>query len=581
MKESGLYPFFLTATVCLCSIDSAGAFILSVDPNTQDPFVPWASTASGPRSSNGEPATLTWSIVPDGTTILDGFIFSLGGSDLIAFMNDNFDGDPNQQDLRQQPWFHFFADSFDRWSQLGGVTYVYELNDDGGIHSLNDGVLGVRGDVRIGGASIDGSGGTLAFNFTPSAGSDMVLDTDDVSFFTNSANNHARLRNTIMHEHGHGFGVDHVESSTDSLLMESIINTSFDGPQLDEVRAIHFFFGDYFEKSNGGLGNNSASLATDLGVIPDGGSVSIGTDANIANQFISPETTDFVSISNLLDTDYFSFIVSEPSQIDATLTPRGGTFSQAFEGETPTLFNASARSDLVLTIFNTDGTTILDAADVTPQGGTESILDLSLPTAGQYFIQVLGAEDTIQLYQLELFATATVMSCDLKTDGVCNVADMNEMFSQGDLVAGVPATPGSPLDLNRDSIVNTADITVWLDSAARFNGYATTYLRGDTDGLGNFSPEPRTVDITDFANFLTGLTGSCVNWECGNFDGDNDVDISDFSNHFLPTVALTARASRFPSRVRQCCWELAVCSSCLYSTEKEYLERPWKIAPGR
>ena len=36
-------------------------------------------------------------------------------------------------------------------------------------------------------------------------------------------------------------------------------------------------------------------------------------------------------------------------------------------------------------------------------------------------------------------------------------------------------------------------------------------------------PNSRTVDITDFQNLLTGFTGSCVNWECGNFDGDNDV----------------------------------------------------------
>ena len=549
MKAFVLCPVFLTATVCLCLVDSVGAFIISVDSNTQVPLVPWTSTASGSRSSNGEPAILTWSLVPDGTTILGDFGLSLGGSDLIAFMNDNFNGDPNQQDLRQQPWFHFFDESFDRWSQLGGVSYIYEPNDDGGIHSFGDGVLGIRGDVRIGGVSIDGASGTLAFNFIPSAGSDMVLDTDDVTFFTNAANNHVDLRNTIMHEHGHGFGLQHVESSTDNLLMEPFIDTTFDGPQLDEVRAIQFFFGDVFEKSNDGLGNNSASSATDLGIIPDGGSVSIGTDANIANQFITPDATDFVSISNLADTDYFSFTVSGPSQLDATLAPLGGTFTQASQGQTPTPFNATARSDLTLTIFDTNGITILESANDTAEGGTESSLDLDLPAAGEYFAQVLGAADTIQLYQLELFATASVIPCDLNGDTVCNVADVNEMFSQGDLVSGVVTNAATEkFDLIDNNIIDEADISEWLSQSATRNGFGSPYLRGDTDNLDSLFPAPRTVDITDFANLLMGFTGSCVSWECGNFNGDNNVDITDFSNHFVPNFKFTGGGTYNPSQ---------------------------------
>ena len=82
----------------------------------------------------------------------------------------------------------------------------------------------------------------------------MVFDTGDTAFFTKAANNYVNFRNTAMHEIGHGFGMLHV-NSTSNLLMEPVINTSFDGPQLDEVRGVQFFFGDANEKSNGGQGN--------------------------------------------------------------------------------------------------------------------------------------------------------------------------------------------------------------------------------------------------------------------------------------------------------------------------------------
>ena len=128
---------------------------------------------------------------------------------------------------------------------------------------------------------MDGPSGTLAFSFLPDYGSDLVLDTDDAAFFTNAGTNYVQLRNTVLHELGHGFGLLHVVSSSDDLLMEPLIDSSFDGPQLDEVRGIHFHFGDVFEKSHSGLGNETAALATDLGTILGDGTVSVGNFAQI------------------------------------------------------------------------------------------------------------------------------------------------------------------------------------------------------------------------------------------------------------------------------------------------------------
>jgi len=398
----------------------ARAFI--INPNIDY----WLNPASGSRSSNGDPITLTWSFVPDGIDVPSNDFGNLGPSNLIAFLDTEFGFDPNEPDLEERPWFSIFSDAFGRWGELSGATYVYEPNDDGADHATNNGVLGVRGDLRIAGAGIDGAGDVLAFNYFPDDG-DMVLDTDDGNLFDNPANNFRYLRNTIMHEHGHGFGLNHVSSDTDDLLLEPSIDTSFDGPQLDEIRAIQFYFGDANEKSNGGMGNDTAALATSLGAVSAGGSVSVGSDADVPDQFIQPTATDFVSLANLGDTDYYSFTVSQASDLSAVLTPHGGEFNQGAQGATPTPFDASARSDLALAIFDVDGTSLLASADLTGQGGIESLVDLSLPAAGEYFVRITGADDTIQLYELELsiMSAITFLAADFDTDGDVDGADLS------------------------------------------------------------------------------------------------------------------------------------------------------------
>ena len=130
--------------------------------------------------------------------------------------------------------------------------------------------------------------------------------------------------------------------------------------------------------------------------------------------------------------------------------------------------------------------------------------------------------------------------CDFDGSGTCGLSDINLMIAQGNLVAGVPTnTATEKFDLVDNNIIDDADITEWLDHAGTDNGYSAPALRGDTDGLNDMLPAPRTVDITDFQNFLIGFTGAGSTWETGNFDGDSDVDITDFSNHFLPNFVIT------------------------------------------
>jgi serralysin len=481
MRRESAHVSLLALFCAILAATPARGFI--INPNDPDP---WLSTASGPRSGNGAPATITWSIVPDGTRVETGSGTTTTASNLISFMNTNFGGNPAQTDLTLQPWYHIFADAFGRWEQLGGVDYVYESHDDGVLHPSSNGQLGVRGDIRLAGFNIDGASGTLAFTYVPTGGSDMAIDTGDGAFFKNSTNNFINLRNTVMHELGHSFGLNHISSTTSNFLMEPVIDTSFDGPQLDEVRGVQYYFGDVNEKSNNKQGNGTAALATSLGTIAGGSTKSIGTSANVPTQAISATATDFVSISNASDVDYYSFTVSQPSLLGSSLTPLGGVFTQgdADNNQTPTSFNANARSNLALTIFATNGTSILATADANPAGGIESIANLLLPSAGTYYARVTGADDTIQLYQLSL-SPISILPGDYNRNGVVDAADyVSWRKSLGQSVAA-----GTGADGNSDGQITAADYNIWRSHIGQTSG------SGSGAGLatGAAVPEPGTA----------------------------------------------------------------------------------------
>jgi hypothetical protein len=223
----------------------------------------WSLTASGGTGGTGDPITLTYSFPPDGTVIpfLAAAGFPQGINDFNAWMNSLY-GNP-------QTWQAVFAQVFARWSQLCGVTYIYEPNDDGVPMHQNPGVLGVRGDLRIGGKFLDGNSGVLAYNNFPDDG-DMCFDSFD-SYYENLATNSLRLRNIAGHEHGHGMGQLHVCPANQTKLMEPFISVAYDGPQHDDVRNAMRHYGDPCEP------NETANTATDLGAIAIGANLTIGS----------------------------------------------------------------------------------------------------------------------------------------------------------------------------------------------------------------------------------------------------------------------------------------------------------------
>jgi len=394
----------------------------------------WGTTATdGSGLQQGDPTTLTWSVLPNGTTIPNGIGEGTGPSDLITRLDDIYHGgsSPGGSDLTQRAWWGLMDSVFDRFESLSGLTYVYEANDDGATAFNNPGVLGVRGDVRIGGKNIDGNSGILGYNFGPNNG-DMVLDSND-NFFEGLANNSLRFRNVFAHEHGHGLGMAHVIPVNGTKLMEPTASGSppFDGPQFDDILNLQRHYGDAFEKANAGQGNETATDAISLGSVPDGGNVEIGADAvGVTSSQITDNQgnatkdgknlpTDFVSIDGTSDTDFWSFEIAQDALVDLLLTPVGPTYDEGPQGGSSSPFNTSELNDLALALVDTDGTTVIDSSDSGGLGVAESLFNNNL-AAGIYFARVTGSIDQVQMYHLNITATFTAIP-EPATAGFCGL----------------------------------------------------------------------------------------------------------------------------------------------------------------
>ncbi len=502
------------ACVLMCASTSSTTFAYQVIDSQR-----WVATATnGVGLQQGDPTHLTWSFAPDGTLASPG-AFGVGESNLIEFLDDIIGPGPGGDDFTQRPWFPLFESSFDRTSQLSGLSYSYEPNDDGVLHTASNsaGFLGVRGDVRIYGSLIDGPSGILGFNFFPPRGSDMTLDTADGEFFSIPTQDHLNLRNVIMHEHGHGLGLMHTETDIElnPVLMNPFVNDAFDGFQYDDILGLHRLYGDFFEKSNGGLGNDSPETATPLGTVTTAQTRKIGADGR--SLFVQSNSTDFISIDDDGDVDYLSFSINNPAEVDIVLTPVGEDYLEGPQGAPPTPFQPSQLSDLAIQVFAADGTTQLAVDNSGGFGESDFIAGLTLDQAGEYFLRITGSENQVQLYEVAITVLSELIDGDFDNDGDFDCSDVDAMVAE--IVAG---TDNPAFDLSGDGSVDTNDLDVWLEDAGIANGFGGAFLQGDAnlDGV---------VDISDFNVWNENKFTSQSAWCLGDFSADGSVDVSDFN----------------------------------------------------
>jgi len=350
----------------------------------------------------GSPRALTWSFAPDGLSIPSGIGEAAANNNIFATMDARFAARGGRA-----TWVTQFVNSFSRWQALSGISYTRITvggNDwDDGAAWGTAGSAGLRGDIRISMKPIDGASGVLAYNSFPSSG-DMVLDSGDGTNFSSTTNTYRFLRNTVMHEHGHGLGFSHVCSLDTGQLMEPFLSTSFDGPQDDEIRAVQRQYGDLFEP------DNTAAEANDIGTINVGPQVTFGDVPTPAVTFGS-----LLSIDANGELDWFRFSVTRPTIMTIRVDPIGRTYDdsdQAGDGSCPTTAtntNSLAIADLNFDLYASNGATVIATANSAAIGASEILTDVLVPisAAGTFnYVRVSegNAPTQSQLYKLRFTA---------------------------------------------------------------------------------------------------------------------------------------------------------------------------------
>ena len=339
----------------------------------------------------GAPVNITWSFVPDGTNIPNGVGEGAGPSNLFASMDSKFGGN-------RALWISQFQACFDRWAALTGTSYTrIQWNgnawDDGAAFGNGgaNGAAGLRGDVRISAKNIDGASGTLAYNYYPGFGGDMVLDSSES--WGNNTGSYVFLRNTVLHEHGHGVGMLHVCPTNGTKLMEPFLNTGFDGPQHDDIRGVTNLYGDPYES------NNTAATATNLGNLAPGGS---SNPSGIPAPAVSNAALTAVDVSG--DSDFYRFNLTSATTVSINCVPTGLNYDSSPQCGSGNFVNSVAIAGLSASIIASDGSTVIHTNNVAV-GNTLNIINIPVP-AGLFFVRVFAnsAHSVPQMYNLTVSA---------------------------------------------------------------------------------------------------------------------------------------------------------------------------------
>jgi hypothetical protein len=366
----------------------------------------WSATATdGGGLQQGDTITLRVSFPPDGVSLVDTNFPGFGEPDTPNNLNASFDANF----ANRATWRALFESVFDDWSERAGVTYIFDVADDGAPFPDTPG-SNSRGDIRITGHTIDGPGaGILAYNYGPgTVGGDMVIDTGNTvdSYAASTGNNFRLLRNTVSHEHGHGLGFAHVCPLNQAIVMEPIITTAFDHSAEDDIRHANRKYGDPRERNGR---NDTAGTAFTLGVL------NVGTGS----------AGEFLSIDAFTDDDYYRVTTTAPRVVDFTLAPTGTTYQEGAQNpQTPSdttgcgtatiiQTNGLAVMNLNLEILAANGTTVLASSASNAIGQPETINNLFLPANGTFFMRVFtndgAAPNTntqVQMYTLDVDSDA-------------------------------------------------------------------------------------------------------------------------------------------------------------------------------
>jgi hypothetical protein len=343
----------------------------------------WVNTATDGDVPQGQPFTITYSFVHDGTPIDSSYTEDDTVSNLHFTMNSDFPG--GMDAFRAK-----VAEAFARWSEITNITYV-EVSDDGAPMPNAPGLLGARGDIRIGMHAI--GEGPLAYNFYPLFGGDMVLDSLDMATFADSTGDYRALRNVLMHEHGHGLGLAHIEPALGNHLMEPFLATAFEGPQEDDIRGAHYLYGDWAE-ANDAMGSETF-VGGPLGFPQASGEMTLGADD--------------VSLERADSSDWYGFTAFGQVPVAVRVEPIGSVYQFGPQGGTATTFDAKSARDLGFRIWRrvdaaTNQLQLLAQVDFNGAGEDEYHPPIAFTLAGYLLVEVYSNDNIndTQRYRLTI-----------------------------------------------------------------------------------------------------------------------------------------------------------------------------------
>lgn len=329
----------------------------------------------------GDPVKLSWSIPPDGT--------------LIAFPNwypctSNLNAVFAQQ--VGADYMDVFTFIYGRIGAVSGLQF-FPCPDDGTLVDENrPGIAGVRGDIRVVASNLSsgiGYGGSGWANMPHPGGSCGIHLNSGITWDS------ATLLKVTMHESGHTIGFAHQSIYADLAGTTEWRNgngyyasiTGFlhpEGPQFDDLYAMHRMYGDILERNGG---NDSSETATDLGNLTIQGHCSQGTQINGLQ--VGPSDTDFLSIDGSSDTDCFKFHLDAAVEVSIAVTPKGPTYAYRPEGGALQILQASRQSDLHFELLNLANQQTVAQVNNTGFGEAETFVQIL--EAGDYAISIAGS----------------------------------------------------------------------------------------------------------------------------------------------------------------------------------------------